>query len=361
MNIVLRRLIHATVAVLAAALSAGCGTIPDLKPFADATADIQTGFDALGTEYSALIPPERDCPGRRCKDQFVEDWTHRANAVKSVATYSASLAQIADAGRNAEQSAEKVTGAAQSLLGALGAAPLSAPVIAAAKKGLTELAKARALRSLDHAIDMAHPIIAEVVDTFDQDLAALGRIVHQLSNRERALLRTGTTSAERTEASIGNAAEATIFSTRLSLSRQISALNDDYGALDQSAVEAARRRKGCNTDPDECKELAKVNARLIALNKAISDARSSIATTEGQLQSAERMFSPTKAKLDQVDLREKQVQATIAKLRSGLQQWIGIHRDLGRNVRNSLRPDVRSLLTTANEIRKIVEDLRSMP
>jgi septal ring factor EnvC (AmiA/AmiB activator) len=98
---------------------------------------------------------------------------------------------------------------------------------------------------------------------------------------------------------------------------------------------------------------------IVGLDKSIGEAQQRIAATEAQVQGATRSFAPVKEKVDAIEAREKNLRAAIAKLRSSLQDWIIVHRGLGQNVRDSLKPDIRSLLTTANDIRKIVEDLRS--
>ena len=349
--IVRNRLISASSALVIALLS-GCGTIPDLKPFADATADLRTGVSGVGTEYSALIPSSLRCAdGEPCSEQFDKAWAPSVAAMKAIATYSDSLAQIADAARTAEQSSEKVAGAAQALLGALGASPLSAPIIAAVKKGLTEIAKERAMRSLDQSIDAVHPLISEVVNIFDADLSALRSSVHRVANSGKSALQ---------KEEPANTSGAAVLGLKTNLQKQISALQRDYTRLSNLAEQASilRADKQCIGGAQPCPELVDINRQLVAVNKAVIDGRAAITLTEQQLQSAEKMFAPTKVQLEQIDLREKKAQATLAKLRTGLQDWIALHRDLGHNVRNSLRPDVRSLLTTGNEIRKLIEDIR---
>ena len=61
------------------ALLGGCGSIPDLKPFADATADVQTGVTSLGVDFGASIPEGSACGGgQSCRDRFAEVWKPRA-------------------------------------------------------------------------------------------------------------------------------------------------------------------------------------------------------------------------------------------------------------------------------------------
>ena len=143
-------------------LLGGCGTIPDLKGLADATGEMRSGVVAVGNEYATSIPDDLNkCGGESCKRKFEAAWVSRAVAVAAIADYSDALAQVAAAGRDGAERADQVLSSATKLLGALSIEPLSAPIIGAAKIGLAELAKYRALRSMSEAVESAHPHVSE--------------------------------------------------------------------------------------------------------------------------------------------------------------------------------------------------------
>ena len=333
-------------------LLSGCGTIPDLKGLADATADLRSGVVAVGNEYSATIPDDLDQCGGNCKRQFEAAWSSRAAAVAAIADYSDSLAQVAAAGRDGAERADQVLGSANTLLGALSVAPLSAPVAGAAKIGLTELAKYRALRSMSEAVEAAHPPIAEVTKILDQDLVALDRSNQEITAGLEAL-------AERSDKDQAGAALELAKAASTSLRKVIAA---DFNGLKQAvenlaALRSARDRPhagACRSEPECVQELQ-------SLDKRIGESRVRLAALERDLASFEAAYAPVKAKVDEISKRGARIHGAIGQLRTGLQEWIAIHRKLGQDIQRGLQPNVRQLLAIAGDLKKRVDDMRTTP
>lgn len=336
------------------ALLGGCGSLPDLKGLADATGDIRSGVMAVGNEYAAAIPDDLNkCgSGENCRRKFEAAWISRAAAVTAIADYSDALAQVAAAGRDSADKADQVLNSANGLLGALSVAPLSAPVIGMAKIGLTELSKYRALRSMADAVEAAHAPVSAVFDILDQDLAALDK-----SNREITFgLLALAESADKDQA--GSSMEQAKAASA-SLRRVISA---DLGGL-KRAVEnlAALRHAQPTPHPDACKSEPACTQDLEATDKRIGESRSRLASVERDLVSFVAAYAPVQAGKDAISKRGAQIHAAIGQLRSGLLEWIAIHRKLGDDIRRGLKPNVRQLIATAGDLKKLADDMRKGP
>jgi len=174
-----------------ALLLSGCGSIPDLKPFADATQAVRSGVVSVGSEFASAIPADMRCSGSGpsaplCRVKFSDAWKPRVDALGAIGDYSDGLAQVAAAGRDGAARAEQVVGSATTLLTTVGAVVPGA-IASVATKGLAELAKARALRSMSEAIEAVHPPVKELFEALDADLATLDRTGQEIAVGTAAL------------------------------------------------------------------------------------------------------------------------------------------------------------------------------
>lgn len=335
-------------------LLGGCGTLPDLKALADATGDMRSGVLAVANEYAASIPEDLNkCgSGENCKRKFESAWISRSAAVAAIADYSDALAQVAAAGRDGTDKADQVLNSANNLLGALSIAPLSAPVIGVAKIGLTELAKYRALRSMSEAIESAHPPVSEVFKILDQDLAALDKSSQEITFGLLALAENEDKDQLGSSIEQASAASAT-------LRRVISA---DFNGL-KRAVEnlAALRNAQATPHTNACKSEPECVQDLQATDKRIGESRSRLVSLERDLVSFETAYAPVQGKKNAISKRGAQIHTAVVQLRSGLQEWIAIHRKLGDDIRRGLQPNVRQLIATAGDLKKLVDEMRKAP
>ena len=82
---------------------------------------------------------------------------------------------------------------------------------------------------------------------------------------------------------------------------------------------------------------------------------------ERDLVSFEAAYAPVQGKIDAVSKQATHLHAAIAQLRSGLQEWIAIHRKLADDIRRGLQPNVRQLIATAGELKELVDEMRKAP
>jgi hypothetical protein len=334
-------------------LLTGCGTIPDLKGLADATGEMRSGVVAIGNEYAASIPDDLDkCGGANCKRKFEAAWISRTAAVAAISDYSDALAQVAAAGKDGAERADQVLTSANNLLGALSVAPLSAPVIGIAKIGLTELAKFRALRSMSEAVDAAHVPVSEVLKILDQDLAALDQSSQEIKFGLSAL-------AESEDKDQAGASLERAKSASAALRNVIAA---DFSGLKQDVENLAALRKNQPAPhAGACKSESQCVQELQATDKRIGESRSRLAALEQDLVSFQAAYAPVQAKKDGISNQAAHLHAAIVQLRSGLQEWISIHRKLGDDIKRGLQPNVRQLIETAGELKKLVNEMRKAP
>ena len=334
-------------------LLGGCGTIPNLKGLADATGEMRSGVVAVGNEYATSIPDDLNkCGGESCKRKFEAAWVSRAVAVAAIADYSDALAQVAAAGRDGAERADQVLSSATKLLGALSIEPLSAPIIGAAKIGLAELAKYRALRSMSEAVESAHPHVSEVFKILDQDLAALDKSSQEIKFGLFALAENEDKDQSGSSVEQAKGASATL--------RKVIAA--DFNGLKQAVENLAALRNGLpGPNPKACKSEPECVQELQAADKRIGESRSRLAALERDLVSFEAAYGPVQRKIDAISKQAAHLHAAIVQLRSGLQEWIAIHRKLADDIRRGLQPNVRQLIATAGELKELVDEMRKAP
>ncbi|MFN0298803.1 MAG: hypothetical protein ACKVQU_00460 [Burkholderiales bacterium] len=263
----------------------GCGTIPDLKGFADATGDIRAGITVVGNEFAESIPADlQKCGPTSCREKFENVWKSRIEAVAAFASYSDSLAQIAAAGNDGAATAEKVLSSANGLLSALSVAPISGAIATALTKGLAELAKFRALKSMGDAIDAAHKPIEGIVELLDKDLAQL----ESITTSEISIALAGLVEAEDKE-QLG----ASIERARSTVAEYRRLISDEFFGLRSIAVNLADiKAKKPPSNPNACERqdtcivapravdqrLGKIRQHLAKLAVVAHDVRSNAAS-----------------------------------------------------------------------------------
>jgi len=335
-------------------LLGGCGSLPDLKGFAEATGDIQTGIATVGSEFSESIPATVSC-GRdknekpiNCKARFESEWRHRVDAIAAIADYSDSLAQIVDAGNAGAESAERVMKSATGLLDVLKVAPLSSVITDAATKALAALAKYRALRSLDDAIDKAHGPISDVAGLLEKDLDDLGRTIDSTLFGITALI----------EAKDIEQAGSHMRFAQVAIKEHRALMVRDHQGLTALSIALAEIRSGKPATNKSCNNEDDCGQKLRALDKRIAETRARLISLERDLQGLEKSYAPIRIEREVATVRAGKTLKAVGQLKIGLKQWIAVHKSLGESVRKSLRPNARQLIATAKDLKKIIDDLR---
>lgn len=349
-----RRKLVTGLSLLAALVLGGCSSLPDLKSFAAATGDIQTGVSTIGGEFAASIPNAASCgrsdanPPVTCKQKFQDEWKYRTDAIAAIADYSDALAQIVDAGNSGAESADRVMKSATGLLDVLNVAPLSSAITGAAAKALAELARYRALKSLDQAIDKAHAPISEVATLLIVDLGTLDSLVESIQHGIAAQI----------EATDKNQVGSQMRYAQMAVQQHRALMAADHQELTNLSSALSEIRANKPPTGDSCKAEDDCAQRLKAADRRIDETRTRLIILERDLQNLEKSYLPIRTEREAAELRAKKTRKAIAQLQIGLQEWIDIHNTLGEYVRNSLQPNARQLLATASDLKQIIDDLR---
>ena len=156
-----------------AALLCGCGSLPDAKPFADASHALSTSVVASGhavadsmTDAGNVLPLDKPAYDRLRQD-VETSWADRAAATQAAARYSESIADLIAAGNASADSARKVADALNTLADAVHIPSVTAEVGAASNLGsfvAERIAIVRASQSLESALGQAQPAIDRIAE-----------------------------------------------------------------------------------------------------------------------------------------------------------------------------------------------------
>jgi hypothetical protein len=166
-------------ALASAVFLAGCGTLPDAKPFADATGALSASAKASGQaltdslrEAATVLPDDRGAYERNIAS-FESSWNVRTRALQGAADYSNAIAGLISASDKSSEAAVNVAGLLSTLANSFGV-----PVAGAAASVATDIGSfvwqrisiVKASRSLEQAMIEAQP----AVDAMAQQLVANG-------------------------------------------------------------------------------------------------------------------------------------------------------------------------------------------
>lgn len=288
--------------LLAVSLSSGC-TTPDLKPFANATADLHSSFQRAQVDTVATV---RTAGAIQEADSLSLELGKRVVATQSLLSYSDALAQIADAGRSGGDQAEKLGNALNGFLGSFSVAGVIPQSFLAGFKSLYGLvAQVRAAKSLGSAIEKADPAIQSIAGILVADLAALD-----------AVIRTAETPIERAIKDRPENREVLDYRKRLEKMRAV-----------------LEKGLGEPIDPAKSAQIKDINALI-----------------EGTNDRYQPIMSELKNSRDRISLQV----AFVNKAKDGVLEWARAHGKLAQSIREGLQPDYRSLVTTIVELRAIL-------
>jgi hypothetical protein len=308
---------------------AACGTLPDLEPFASATAELQkavsTSHDSVYNELSVLASQYPDDEEfKSFPKQFSDAWGPRITAMEALVHYSDSLAAIASAAKEGRKDAEALAGSLESLVASVGG-PMGAVSSSVGGRIAVSLYGAiqeiRASKALDKAVIAADPLVQEVSTLILQDFITLEQLLDPPrleASMEAAIKRTYTNDYNADPAYrkqlMGKQKEA------------IGAVEQERGKtpIDASALKVAIDR------------LSELNTQLAATNDWNDKLNRDLAAMRNRF-AAQRII--------------------IAKTKKGIQEWQKIHHSLALALqRNKERPNFRILLNTALEIQSLLKE-----
>ncbi len=338
---------------LAGLLLAGCRTLPDLQPFAGSTAQLASSVRGAGKSTSAdaqaLLEAYRDdarqvrqeegpaaaadleatvekLGGATAKLQAA--WGANVKMMEAVEGYSASLAQIAAAGKSGQASATAVGESLKSLLDAAGTAfPGGDAVLGLAAKAYGQIAEARAAASLEQALAQAQPAIDEVARLLTANLENLGQTNRALARELTAIH----TDAARAQFNVGR---------ERGLLRLAVAAHDELRLSVQAALK--------NSDP-AARE--KALAEIVARSRQLEDF---IAVSRAKLAPVDTAVTAARARGER---QGKFITAAIV----ATEEWAVYHRRLLAALRDKQVPSAQALLAAAHDVRDLLTLIRSQP
>jgi rRNA maturation endonuclease Nob1 len=159
--------------------------LPDLKPFATATASVATDIKQGGdltlaplAQAPALVKGELVLPGEpnHPARQLTEAWDKRRHTADAIVAYSAALAAISDASAKRQANAEGLVKSVNALANTVtGANALSDAASALASKVVATVAEVKADRDLSAAVQSADPAIQEIAHALQLDFQDLAK------------------------------------------------------------------------------------------------------------------------------------------------------------------------------------------
>lgn len=343
--------------ILCALSLGGCRTAPDMKPFADGTAQLASAIKTSGQTVVAEVDAmsvkwdkDQRAAALATAEKFEQQWGRRNALADALADYSASLAAIASAGEQGEKSALAVADSFKKFTDAIDVAiPQAAAVGEAVKIGAKlygKFAQAYAARTLGGTMRRLQPAI-------DETTLVLGGNLQQIetgldSIRDEIPNNVGSESIDGSKDGVKVRTERNTLKN-LSLRRValVTLLNDGTKARDDLRAELLKA-----ADPDKEKEFA----RLAALN---TDITAELASVEASLQSEAGLLAPFDARKVADQNRLSTEIELVRTVRAGLDDWAAAHARLAAAALEKKPLQVNELIQTANEIQDLVKTVRA--
>ncbi|WP_263772955.1 hypothetical protein [Propionivibrio soli] len=296
----------------------GCGSLPDAKPFAEATGTM-SGFvkasgqaltDSLRDEGSLL--PENKTKYEDDIKKFDTAWEVRIKAVEGAVAYSNAIADVIAAAGETRETINKVADSLSALAGATGIALPTAPIIGVAKDIgeflAARIATVRASHKLEEALAQAQPAVDKIAENLVRE--SNGELKPILEDVHKNIL---------------------------------SAINSTYGADDDFAGQLKRLLLQARTEA--LRDLSKASA----------------------LQEIDRMGAVVSARLKERDQKRDQAAAAYKarlQLVNGLSTatlaWAAAHRDLAAAIKEKRKVSTAELQATIIELRELIKKVRAL-
>ena len=150
----------------------GCTTLPDVGPFAEATAELRSAVVGSGTTAESEL--RRMQGGQSYAEQFADQWKTRTQAMNGLVDYADSLQSIVKASSDAESNVGALADNVAQLATAAGIALPGAGAVAVASDMASfvyrQIALARAAQSLAGALETSQPAIEQIANKIALDL-----------------------------------------------------------------------------------------------------------------------------------------------------------------------------------------------
>ena len=300
-------------------LLTGCHT-PDLKPFRDSTAKIQSSVleaqDLYSGELERLRPfvPDDNALTRQQKI-FSENWKARTEVMDAMVKYAGSLAAVADAPEQSRAGLEAVAKSINQL--GVAAGPYQAAI-----EGGTEIAlelvdlvnRVRAARQLKKAVEATDPDMQKLAKLLAKDFGSLRRTL------------------ELNQKSIKNWMDGP-------LSHQLDARTALITRAEEKATALQTNLGGADWA-----------AAVATFNKDMAD-------TQKFLAEADKWYLPHQAAVEAAQKQMAERVKLFSDTETAIAQWGKAHADLAEALQNDLSPDWTLLRQSADRIEKSINKI----
>jgi hypothetical protein len=305
-------------ACLAMIFVAGC-QLPDLKPFATASASLAASINQGGdlaiaplTQEAVVIDGKRIAPGAPTHPgtQLQVEWNARRKVAEAVLVYSASLAAISDASAKRKENAAALVDSVKTLAAAVPGADVGSTAAGNLAVSLVgTFVEVKAFHDLGAAVKSADPAIQVIAGKLHQDFLSL----------------------------------APLFSTpqRTRISQVVPSLFDaeDYYATvkaKQATLRQALVKKP--DDKDANAEIARVDALVAAVEPEVLAKRAELARLQAALADGQAFFAAAVKSID---------------------AWAAAHADIAKALQEKRTPNLTLLATRAEELHGLIDALKT--
>ncbi len=306
-----------TMLALVLMLLGGCGSLPDAKPFAEATGVLSASAKVSGQalkdsiQEAAAVQPQDQKAYADLAERFGKAWKAREVALRGATDYANAMVDVVAASEKSSETVSKVADSLAELSKTFGV-PLAAPVVSTVGDVgtfvWTRVRIVRASKSLEQALEGAQPAIDRLATRLIQD-----------SRRD---------------------------------------LNPVLGDLRDSV----RAGIGKPYDADQNLQQEFEHAQEKLRRQALKDGRYLSA-----LQKLDAVKQPLDMRLAERDLKLEQAAAAyrarlqlVNAMEVAVQSWADAHRDLARAVKEKRKVSVSELVETAAELRELTKKVRAL-
>lgn len=305
-------------ALALAAVLAGCGTLPDGRPFADASSALSASVKTSGQAVSdslrdagGVMPAGEAASYAQLASELDKVWAERTKATQAATAYSQAIADLIAAGSAGAETTKQVGDSLGALATAAGipvAAPLAGVAGDLARFLFERMAIVRASQKLEDAVELAQPAVDRIAE----------HLADESLNKLRPILKSAYLNS-------------------------LSAIEGSYG-----------------TEVDFDQQLLK--RRKVLLEEVLKDAKK-----EPALRELDRLREIVAPRLKERDLKVEQLSAAyktrlqlVNALANSATAWAEAHRDLASAIREKRAVTVTELQETVAEIKDLIKKVRAL-
>ncbi len=303
---------------------AGCHQLPDLKPFAAATAELADGVQTSQLVFNehivTVLPDERDAIKGKLSG-FNAEWEKRIAITHALNDYADSLARIAESANAGRENAQALGQSLEPLFNAAGVSGIAGSTafqVGTELYSLVALAKGR--HSLASAVETADPVIAQICEALIADMDSM---INAIRTSEASLL---THLEDRNDIAQGRK-NSDILESRDNLVKRRNMVAKDLADLAESNTSIA----GSN----EAEDLRELNEAIQGLD----------------------------AWFQEYSIAEKRIQSQVSKhvemmtfLKKGIGELKAVHAQIGVALEENNTLNVHALVSTGMRIRTLLDE-----